>query len=602
MAARQTAIQSRNQRTTTRIVRVDPIESDKWDLALPPYREWITTRDCEGVWRFASFGESPVKAEIKLYLKDNVSIKTSATVAKYRRTIELIGQFVSQELAGRRSILDLTEREVVQRFEAYVAGRGISPTREKGSTASDVVRMLRALYVHTALSSPHCDLLRLDTWPTERMPVWIVPHPGLKSSKPVRILFRRIPQEGIASDCKRWALHMLKSYSAQSVTSDITSLTTFFRRVFEADPSVVSTADLRRENVTDFMGWVNDGGCSAQTGGSALSALRRFLGTIKLMGLEVPAKPIVYKKDRFKQKKKDPEYFSRAEQRRLIRHLDDLEQPYRRMLTVHYQVGMRASELCLLTEGCLKRTVEGTWYLDYFQYKTKKPNSVPVTPEVKEAITLALQESKREHGPGCRYVFANGVDMPVTRDEYERALERYVKRNGVYADDRTLLNVRTHKFRSTVATNMINNPGIDDPYLVAMYLGQVGLGQLDRYAAIHGSTMMECLAPITERDEMFIRSLGQAEVASPDLDEMGLPLCNGRCLKPADSGKCDSYNACYGCAMFKPSRDSLDIFEHQLAEVEKRIVMAEANGFDRILEMNMVAKKQLEDIISKIKK
>lgn len=586
-------------------VDADAFESDVWPLDREPYSSWVADRACRGEWSFLAFGDSPIKGEMKRYLVDKVNIKATSTAGKYSRAIGDIGAFVSAELEGVGSLVELSEREVVSRFEGYMLRRGESVTRRRagssGEEPKDSLRMLRALVVHAVLASPEPDILKLDTWPTGDLSPRIVPHPSPKSRRPAVISFRGVPQNAVACDLRRYALHVLRSSAASTACDVVARLAMFFGFVDGEFPEIKETSQVTREAVVAFMGWVNSGGYAASSGNMVLSSLRAFLERGRLLGISVPTRPVVYARDRFKTGKKTPEFFSAAEQRRLLEHLSDLEEPFRWMLTVHYNVGMRVSDLCLLASDCLKLTPNGNWYLDYYQRKTKKMNSVPAVPIVKETIEAALGRSKELYGGSCPYVFAAGPDEPVSVAKYGGALSRYVKRNRILADDGTLLNVRSHKFRATVVTNLVNNPGVGDMQLVRMFMGHARLGALERYAVTHGKTMVELLAPITERDERYIQALGRDTVAAQASPELGLPLCNGTCGRPPESGVCKSCNACYSCAMFYPSKDSLVLFEHQLREVESRIAVAEANGYQRILEMNASLKRQLETIIAKIK-
>lgn len=582
-------------------------DSDRWDLSVEPYASRLTHGGCRIVWGFSTFGDSPIKAEVKRAFLSFSKLKADSTADRHHTHIKHIGRFASEDLAGCGSLLDLTEREAMAAYAAYLNRKGLEPVKLRNGKVrrSDELVFFHKVYVAIAFGeeAPDLpDLMRLDTWQTGKMPMRVVPHRQPPSRKPPAILFSNIPQDEIAADCKRHALFSLRTLCVSSVASATANLARFFTYVAETRPEISRTAELDRNCVLGFMAWVNGGGCAPSTGNTTISALRCFLDDIVLLGMDAPAQKIVRDEDTFKVCDKEPEFFSRGEQRRLLEHLGELEQPWRWMLTVHYQVGMRGSELCALTEKCLKATITGGWYLEYFQHKTKKFNSVPVTDEVASAIASALASSKAAYGEDCPYVFASGNREPILVRTYGNRLEKYIKRFRILADDGTLLDVRTHKFRYTVATNLINNPGIGgDASLVRMMLGQSGLGQLERYAAIHSETMIKCLAPITARDEEFIANLGKKPKISAETEKLGSPLCNGSCMRPAESGPCANYNACYGCPMFKPSKDSLDIFEYQLDEVEKRIAISEANGQLRSLELHRNTKDQLEKIIEKVK-
>jgi hypothetical protein len=109
------------------------------------------------------------------------------------------------------------------------------------------------------------------------------------------------------------------------------------------------------------------------------------------------------------------------------------------------------------------------------------------------------------------------------------------------------------------------------------------------------------MKPITEMDNKMIASMGNIslqEKLSVENAEMGLlALPNGSCAKANTTEQCNHANACYTCRMFRPSRCHLDMYKSHLRQTEANIAIAEINGYERMLEMNMTLKKSIEKII-----
>ena len=78
-------------------------------------------------------------------------------------------------------------------------------------------------------------------------------------------------------------------------------------------------------------------------------------------------------------------------------------------------------------------------------------------------------------------------------------------------------------------------------------------------------------------------------------------LCNGFCSKNPITSPCAKANACYSCSLFIPSKEFINMYEIQLTEIEATIQIAELNGYELMLEKALEDKKNLLNVINKLK-
>lgn len=179
-----------------------------------------------------------------------------------------------------------------------------------------------------------------------------------------------------------------------------------------------------------------------------------------------------------------------------------------------------------------------------------------------------------------------------------QAVKRAIIEHDVRGRDGKLLDFRTHRFRATKATNLINSGY--DPRNVADILGQKSLSSLSYYAVATNQSLQVHMQEYLKKESILINSIGKVDEKTIEDYKNAHPLCNGWCCRPIELGVCENINACLSCPMFKPSLEHLTTYRLQLSEVESALSVAVANGFERMAEQCRSEKAALEKIIKEM--
>jgi integrase/recombinase XerD len=124
---------------------------------------------------------------------------------------------------------------------------------------------------------------------------------------------------------------------------------------------------------------------------------------------------------------------------------------------------------------------------------------------------------------------------------------------------------------------------------------------------VHDSTMKKAFQEFQQR---LVGINGKPYVVSDTMEDAAWlkqniaaqTLPNGFCALPVVSQKCPHANACLSCGNFKTDKRFLPQHQQQLAETEKLIEHAKANGWERVYEVNKTVQANLKTIISALEK
>ncbi|MEO0376404.1 MAG: tyrosine-type recombinase/integrase, partial [Cyanobacteria bacterium P01_A01_bin.17] len=192
----------------------------------------------------------------------------------------------------------------------------------------------------------------------------------------------------------------------------------------------------------------------------------------------------------------------------------------------------------------------------------------------------------------------------ITGPLYAAYLNRLAEQHQICDEDGKLWYFRPHQFRHTVGTRMINN-GVPQ-HIVQRYLGHESPDMTAVYAHIHDQTLK---AEIFKFHANVVNIAGQVvESIDVQADNTDLQwfkrhiqaqaLPNGSCALPTVSKACPHANACLTCTHFRTTPEYLDHHRQQLDATRQLIQTAQANGWQRQLEMNQRIQTNLEAIIA----
>lgn len=421
--------------------------------------------------------------------------------------------------------------------------------------------------------------------------VWDVRNLSFKVALPEHnpyytLSFELITQLWLKPIIKKYCHYRLQSKTLMTVKSDMKCFNKLSAFLKKHHPNAKNLLCLDRVAMEKFIAYIAKDGMYAKGVNKHISVMKCFLETAPYLEIkDVPSYNIILSSDFRKTVHKEVETYSKDELRRMNKYINELPIQIARMFFVIQNVGMRPSDLCIMKASNLKMTDNGDFILSYLQPKTHKYNTIPIDKIVGETIQAAIKDSQTEFGPTCQYVFANSKDRPISCNYFRRKINEMAEAHSLKKDDGTPLFIKSSIFRHTVATQYANM-GVDMEVLRLM-MGHSDFSVLKHYVKIHGTSMLEAMAPILEHDAALIDSIGK-EISIVQVDTsqpLGLSLPNGYCAKPISEGICSHANACYACRMFKPSQQYLFLYQQQLDDAEKRLQIAKINNHMRLTEI-----------------
>jgi integrase/recombinase XerD len=184
----------------------------------------------------------------------------------------------------------------------------------------------------------------------------------------VRLGFLIVRQEWLRDAAKLYLKYCLPLYSASTCRTRVQSLACFSDFLAEVKPQATAK-DITRRLLLDYLNYLQKRmrtGCAKNN----VLNLRNFLEmSHREAWLPVGPERLIYDEEVPQPPKPQPRYLSSAVLDQLNRHLDDLRAPWRRMILILQECGMRISELLELPVDCLTQDARGVHYLRYLQGK-----------------------------------------------------------------------------------------------------------------------------------------------------------------------------------------------------------------------------------------
>jgi integrase len=212
----------------------------------------------------------------------------------------------------------------------------------------------------------------------------------------------------------------------------------------------ISLADMSPADISDFM--ITLAGYSRSTiyiSTSVLSCFFRYLQEIGITKNDLSPfipKPRIYIEESI------PETWTPEEVQRLLSAIDRASGIGKRdyaMILLAVILGMRAGDICALR---FKNLDWNRRLITYVQQKTNKTNTLPILPEIGEAIINYLKSGRLESD--CDYIFIRHI-QPYGAIQSGSTLSENIKRYMRYAGLTVKNRKVSHSLRHTLASNLL---------------------------------------------------------------------------------------------------------------------------------------------------
>lgn len=258
-------------------------------------------------------------------------------------------------------------------------------------------------------------------------------------------------------------------------------------------------------------------------------------------------------------------------------------------ITILASTGMRLGDMLALKTGCVTSHPINGYMMEWYDHKNRKARRpIPINIDCKKAIkelekqTLGLRILARPeikdvlflHQPDC-----HAAVMIVTQMSFGNWLRAFIKKHDIRGTDGELYPLTAHKFRRTLATDMLSN-GIDIK-VIQEVLGHTSPSTTKNYYA----DMKDYKVAETFMKIGILGTIHQAnDTLIPDAEERqwfldnkngAARLCDGYCTKPVKDGTiCDRLlkrQKCYTCSRFITTVDDLEAHRSHLKELEMQM-------------------------------
>lgn len=585
----------------------------EWDIYknAPAKRrsDWnLRSKNTDNVFKFSLCSNPFIAEEFKYFMYHLIEVKrvTITTFSEYYDRYKILSTYVNTYMADSESILELEDLSL---FEFY-----LSTQKKAGADEGIPAKFISQEFQRASKKSRFSTFLTYaqsiikqyyeKDLPETKKTIW---HPnrfpfckGLDADKTLD--FSIIKNPVTMKNVQDFCLHKLHAITFNAVYAYLFDIKLFIRWLDENHP-LNKLSDLTRDILEEYFIWVRtSSGYNSHKANVSILNLKVFLDWGQLLEKkDMPDQPLIMRNDYVLKTKKESRYLTDSEVKGLLNVLPQMPKLYGRMVYCLLFLGMRFSELAKLDVNAIKKNDDDTYYLDLWQYKTQAVNEKPVFENTLKIMAAEIERNKKRFGEdNVKYVFVTDQNTPVANGTLNDNINKVLTKNNVLGRDGKILHVTTHRFRATVATNLISEGVSVD--VAAQLLGQTTLSSLSHYATVANDVVKEQLKPRLEKDEMLIRNIGKGKDMAEVIPEKSVALCNGYCGKSPLTTPCAKANACFNCSMFIPSIQFLNAYHIQLLEIEANIKVAEANNYDMMLKKALREKVALEKIIEKLEK
>jgi integrase len=343
-----------------------------------------------------------------------------------------------------------------------------------------------------------------------------------------------------------------------------------------------------------------------------LTALKVFLDDVRLheWAPGLPANATYYRGEIPNVRNSMPRFIDefvmgQLEQEETFDRLPDLTT--RTAVVILIETGLRSVDCLRLPFDPVTTDEAGAPYLRFLNHKLSREAIIPISERLVAQIR-AQQQDLRERFPAPPPFLLPALrqnpdgQRPFLWGALNNRLQQWLADCDIRDASGRPVKVTAHQFRHTVGTRMINNEVSLD--VVQRMLDHGSPEMTARYATIKDQTLRRewerFQQRINVRGELIplpqAATMSDAAWALENLARAKQTLPNGYCGLPLQQ-TCPHPNACLTCDSFLTTGEFLPAHRDQLTRTEQLIAQAEADGRQRLVEMNQPVRLNLIRII-----
>ena len=550
---------------------------------------------------FSSFSE-PLRSELRYVIQQRRDEHRHAL--DYRRVAS------AAEFAAGLGVSSLLDHDQ----DWWEARLGTLGGRDGGCQAVAFLRYARVALARLRDRANGVDPYAGDVWLIEALGI-----PEFEYQPARTISFAGIEPAWFRELCKRWARWRLRAgtISPGTMSAHASKLRAFSDFLGERGEPMSTPEQLTRELLEDYRAHVRALPYGVKHKHQLIGAMKVLLDEVRANGWEprLPMTAAYYRGEVPVTTKPLP----RAIDEYVMRQIEDpqniarLPNPTtRHVVTVLIKTGLRTIDATRLPFDPVRFDAAGAPVLLYYNHKLKRDAARPIDDVVLATIRAQQQEVQARYPDGCPWLFpAIGRLNPDGRDPLPGASLRHtITRWLADADIRDPRGEKAriptlHQFRHTLATRMIN---AEIPIVaISRLLDHSSIAMTEVYARLSDEALKREFEKYNQRvnirgEQIPIDPAGLISEAAWMKERMARAkqtLPNGYCGLPLQQS-CPHPNACLTCGHFLTTEQFLPVHREQLAETERLIAQASAEGSERKREMNESVRLNLVRIIESL--
>jgi integrase len=410
-----------------------------------------------------------------------------------------------------------------------------------------------------------------------------------------RVSFAGIEPAWLREALKRWARQRLASgCSFNTVTTAATAIRRFSFFLAECTPPVVAPEQITRPLIERYLAWVTARPLADASKNVARLFVRAFLNDNKRYGWvpAIPADAVIYLDELSSHKRPLPRFLPEFVMAQLESDasLARLAAPYRYLIVVMIETGLRAGDACTLPFDALITDSSGWPCLRVQVSKMRAEHLVPLSARAADAVRAQQAAVTGKHPGGTPWLFpARGNPrLPVAYNSLRGVFNAWQEHIGLHDEAGRPVHVTLHQLRHTFGTRLINS-GVPQ-HVIQRLLCHASPEMTNFYAHLHDTTIRaEFERYCQTRVDIEGKLLGfdpdaataDAEWVKHRLSRAADALPNGYCGRPPQQD-CPHPNACLTCPDFQTTAQFLPAHRQQAQQTRQLLAAAEAAGRERL--------------------
>lgn len=408
------------------------------------------------------------------------------------------------------------------------------------------------------------------------------------------VSFAGIGQPWLREAAKRWARQRLATGCAfNTISAGALALKRFSGFLAGCEPPVQHPEQIDRALLERYLAWLTPLALAESTKALSRVFLRGFLEENRRYDWvpAIPAGAVIYPDELSSRRTSLPRFIPEFVMGQLEAedNLSQLHRPYRHLIVLITETGLRATDACTLPFDPLLTDSAGWPCLRFHSSKVRAEHLLPLSAKAVEAVRTQQDTVTQACPDGSAWLFPSRSDpsLPIPYDTLRRAFTIWQQRIGLHDETGNCTRVTIHQFRHSLGTRLINS-GVPQ-HVIQRLLCHASPEMTAVYAQLHDGTIRaEFERYCQTRVDIEGRRLGfDPEAATADaewvkhrLARAADTLPNGYCGRPPQQD-CPHPNACLTCPDFQTTAEFLPVHRQQAELTRELLDAAEAASWQR---------------------